>query len=102
VVLLFAIVGFGDVLQQTPRAVTPAPPPPVTSPPLVAVVPVTDEAAVVVASTGMPGTATGISSFPRQPVENNNIISRTIINLFFMIKIILKIAALKADLTTMD
>ena len=37
-VLLFAIVGFADVLQHAPRAVTFAPPSLITFPPLVAVV----------------------------------------------------------------
>jgi hypothetical protein len=37
-VLLFAIVGFGDVLQHTPLSVTVAPPSLVTFPPDVAVV----------------------------------------------------------------
>jgi hypothetical protein len=47
VVLLFAIVGFTDVPQQTPRAVTGVPPSFVTLPPLVAVVLVIEDAAVV-------------------------------------------------------
>ncbi len=38
VVLLLAVVGFAEVLQQTPLAVTAAPPSAVTFPPLVAVV----------------------------------------------------------------
>jgi len=51
VVLLFAVVGFVVVAQQTPRAVTNAPPFDVTLPPVVAPVDVTSVAAVVV-STG--------------------------------------------------
>ena len=47
-VLLLAIVGFVDVLQQIPRPVTVAPPSEVMFPPLVAVVWVIFEAAVVV------------------------------------------------------
>jgi len=43
-----AVVGFADVLQHTPRAVTVAPPSAVTLPPLVAVVCAMEEAAVVV------------------------------------------------------
>ena len=46
-----AVVGSGDVLQQTPRAVTAAPPSLVTFPPLVADDEVIDEASAVV-STG--------------------------------------------------
>lgn len=37
VVLKFIVVGFGEVLQQTPRAITLAPPSEVTFPPLMAV-----------------------------------------------------------------
>ena len=44
----FVIVGFCDVLQQTPLAVTEAPPSAVIFPPLEADVDVTDEAFVVV------------------------------------------------------
>ena len=47
-VLLFAIVGFVVVLQQTPRAVTGTPPSLVILPPLVAVALVIEDAAVVV------------------------------------------------------
>jgi hypothetical protein len=43
-----AVVGFDEVLQHTPRAVTLAPPSEVTLPPLDAVVCATEEAAVVV------------------------------------------------------
>jgi hypothetical protein len=42
------VVGFADVLQQTPLAVMVAPPSDVTSPPLEALVIVTEDAAVVV------------------------------------------------------
>jgi hypothetical protein len=48
VLVLNAIVGSADVLQQTPRAVTDAPPSLVILPPLVAVVLVIEDAAVVV------------------------------------------------------
>ena len=48
VLVLNEIVGFADVLQHTPRAVTEAPPSLVIVPPLVAVVLVIDDAAVVV------------------------------------------------------
>jgi len=48
VVLLLLVVGFTEMLQQTPRAVTDTPPSAVTSPPLEAVVMVIDDAAVVV------------------------------------------------------
>ena len=48
VVFVFAIVGFGDVLQHTPLAVTFAPPLSVIFPPLVAVVAVIALNAVVV------------------------------------------------------
>ncbi len=47
-VLLFAVVGFGEVLQHTPLAVTVAPPALFTVPPLVAEVAVIFEIAVVV------------------------------------------------------
>jgi hypothetical protein len=47
-VLLSAIVGFADVLQQTPRAVTAAAPSKVTLPPEFAVEAVIEDAAVVV------------------------------------------------------
>lgn len=47
VVLEFAVVGLGEVLQQTPRAVTVAPPSLVILPPVEAVVDVTDDASVV-------------------------------------------------------
>ena len=48
VVLLPVIVGFADVLQQTPRTVTFAPPSLIISPPAVAVDCAIEEAAVVV------------------------------------------------------
>jgi len=48
VLVLNEIVGFADVLQHTPRAVTDAPPSLVILPPLVAVVLVIEDAAVVV------------------------------------------------------
>ena len=48
VVLLFVMVGFWLVLQQTPRAVTAVPPSLVMLPPLLAVVDVTAVNAVVV------------------------------------------------------
>jgi len=48
VLVLNEIVGFADVLQHTPRAVTVAPPSLVILPPLVAVVLVIEDAAVVV------------------------------------------------------
>jgi hypothetical protein len=55
VVLLFAIVGFWDVFQQTPRAVKVAPPSLVTVPPLVAVAcDIEDIAAVVTAAYAAP------------------------------------------------
>ena len=47
-VWLSDVVGFADVLQQTPLAVTLAPPLFVTFPPLSALVAVIEEAAVVV------------------------------------------------------
>jgi len=47
VVLLFAVVGFEEVLQHTPRAVTEAPPSLEMFPPLDADVLVTDDCAVV-------------------------------------------------------
>ena len=48
VVLLFAMVGFAEILQQTPRAITEALPPAVILPPLCAVAPVMKVTAVVV------------------------------------------------------
>ena len=48
VVLLFAVVGLADVLQQTPLAVTDAPPSEVTFPPLEALVEVIEDIAVAV------------------------------------------------------
>ncbi|MEJ7675201.1 MAG: hypothetical protein WKF59_21475 [Chitinophagaceae bacterium] len=53
-VLLFAVVGFAAVLQQTPRAVTAAPPSAVILPPLCTVVFVMEVTAVVV-KVGKPG-----------------------------------------------
>ena len=47
-VVLSAVVGFGDMLQQRPRAVTAEPPPEVTLPPLSAEVEVMLDTAVVV------------------------------------------------------
>jgi len=47
-VLLSAIVGFGDVLQQTPLAVNVDPPSSDTDPPLIAEVCVVEDIAVVV------------------------------------------------------
>ena len=47
VVVLFAVVGFGEVFQQTPLAVTADPPSEVIFPPLVAEFVVIDEAASV-------------------------------------------------------
>ena len=47
-VVLFAVVGFGEVLQHTPRIVTEAPPSLLMFPPLEAVVPVIEDIAVVV------------------------------------------------------
>jgi hypothetical protein len=46
--VLSAVVGLGEVLQHTPRAVTGSPPLAVTLPPLEAVKPVTSVTAVVV------------------------------------------------------
>ena len=46
-VLLSLMVGFADVLQQTPLAVTEAPPSEVTFPPLDALVEVIEDTAVV-------------------------------------------------------
>ena len=56
-------VGFVEVLQQTPRAVTAAPPSLVILPPLVAVVEVRDEIAVVV-KTGKIAVAVTVTSYP--------------------------------------
>ena len=47
VVVLFAVVGFGDVFQHTPLEVTADPPSEVTFPPLVAEFVVIEEAASV-------------------------------------------------------
>jgi hypothetical protein len=51
-VLLFETVGFSEVFQQTPLAVTSAPPSAVTLPPEVAVVRVTADTAAVVSVGG--------------------------------------------------
>ena len=53
VVYEFAVVGFEEVLQQTPRDVTVAPPSDITLPPLIAVFAVILLAAVVIASVGI-------------------------------------------------
>jgi len=67
-VLLFAVVGFAEVLQQTPRAVTAAPPSAVILPPLCAVVPVMEVTAVVV-KVGKPGAGgAGLTGF-LQPLK---------------------------------
>ena len=58
-----AIVGFVDVLQQTPTAVSAAPPVDVTEPPDVAVVEVIAVAVVVAASVGTEAVVK-LSSFP--------------------------------------
>lgn len=52
IVLKLAVVGLGDVLQQTPRDVTAAPPSDEMSPPLIALLDVTVVATLVVASVG--------------------------------------------------
>ena len=64
VVLLPATVGFADVDQQTPLAVTPAPPFDVTFPPDTAVVAVIEEAAVVVTDGTTIGFVSKTISFP--------------------------------------
>jgi len=63
VVLLFKIVGEGEVFQHTPRAVMSAPPSFVTLPPLTALVEVIQEAVVVV-TIGKMAVVIIISSFP--------------------------------------
>ena len=63
VLVLNAIVGFADVLQQTPRVVTAAPPSLVTFPPLIVVVLVIEIAAVVV-SVGTIADVVKLNSFP--------------------------------------
>ena len=55
-VLLLAVVGFAEVLQQTPRAITDVLPSEVILPPLSAVVSVIEFTAVVVKE-GKPGVA---------------------------------------------
>ena len=62
-VLESAIVGFWDILQHTPRAVTKEPPSLVIVPPLVAVVEVIAETAVVV-SVGRVATVVKVNSLP--------------------------------------
>jgi hypothetical protein len=62
-VLLFAIVGPVEILQQTPRTVTEAPPSLVMLPPLLAVVAVTEVIAVVVRA-GVTALVAKLSSFP--------------------------------------
>ena len=57
------IVGFADVLQQTPRAVTGAPPSLVTFPPLVAVLLAIEDTAMVV-SVGTVADVVKLTSFP--------------------------------------
>ena len=58
-----AIVGFADVLQQTPRYIIVLPPSLVTFPPLVAVVCVIEDTAVVV-SVGTVPVVVKLISFP--------------------------------------
>ncbi len=57
------IVGFAEILQQTPRAVTAAPPASVTFPPLDAVVEVILETALVV-TVGATAIVIMVTSFP--------------------------------------
>jgi len=65
VVWLPVVVGFVEVLQHTPRAVTVAPPSEVTLPPLVAVVWVISLAAVVVTvGATMVAEVVNVISFP--------------------------------------
>jgi len=64
VVLLSAIVGFDDVLQQTPLAVTVAPPSLDTFPPLSAEVGVKKDIAVVVIVGNVGGLVVKLISFP--------------------------------------
>ena len=66
-----AIVGFIDVLQHTPRAVTAASPSLLMSPPLAAVVAVMDVAAVVV-SVDKPAILFSFDTFWQLNVMNNN------------------------------
>lgn len=63
VVLEFAVVGLGVVLQQTPRDVTFAPPSLMMLPPPVSVVDVTD-VILVVAITGIEAGVVIVISFP--------------------------------------
>ena len=62
-VLLFAVVGFAEVPQQTPRAVTTEPPSAVILPPLDAEFDVNADAEVVV-NVGKIAFATIVTSFP--------------------------------------
>ena len=64
VVLLLDIVGFADVLQQTPLAVTVAPPSLDTFPPLSAEVGVKKDIAVVVIVGNIAGPVVKLISFP--------------------------------------
>jgi len=80
-VLLSLVVGFSDVLQQTPRAVTAAPPSDVTLPPLEALVVVFEDTAVVLKSVRFKsGTvcectaATSITIGPNVTIENGSTI----------------------------
>ena len=63
VLVLNTIVGFTDVLQQTPRAVILAPPSLVTFPPLVAVVDVIEDV-VAVERVGIKGFVLKLTSLP--------------------------------------
>lgn len=63
VVRLPAKTGFGEVLQQTPRAVIAAPPSSVILPPLTAVVDVIEVVAVVVITGTLARIFSGLSSF---------------------------------------
>jgi hypothetical protein len=88
-VLLFAVVGFAVVLQQTPRAVTAAPPSAVILPPLCAVVPIMEVIAVVV-KVGKPGAEGVTSSFEHIPqIKLKEIKRHTIFNNLFFIMLFL-------------
>ena len=63
VVWLPVTTGLGEVLQQTPRAVTVAPPLLLMFPPLVAVVAVIDVTAVVVSVGNVATIFSGVNSF---------------------------------------
>jgi hypothetical protein len=67
-VLLLEIVGFDEVFQHTPLAVTDAPHSLITSPPVIAVVCVTLELSVVF-TTGMVGLVVKVISFPYMVVR---------------------------------